>query len=115
MTQGISLPFRWKSGYDSDMNDKLDREEARGRGRPVLAAGLRKDLSLRFRLSPADADLLDLTSHLCGFKCRGDWAVSQLMMLARAVVRRAGVDSSDADAVRKAVEHVSRGEQVPRK
>ena len=82
--------------------------QPRGRGRPVLEAGLRKDCSVRFRVSTSDMELLELTSRLCSFESRGEWAVSRLLLLARAVVQRAGISPSDPLAVRKALEQIEK-------
>ena len=88
----------------------LIKKGTRGRGRPILEAGLRKDCSLRFRISTAEMELLELAGRLCGFKTRGHWAVSRLLLLARAVVSRAGISPSDVLAVRESLEHISKAD-----
>lgn len=68
-------------------------------GRPVLEEGLRKDSYLGIRVCPADLDVLELASRLCAFRNRGQWAISRLMLLATAVLKQAGIDSSDPHEV----------------
>ena len=80
----------------------------RGRGRPMLEASLRKNHSLRFRVSTSDMELLELTSLLCGFGSRGEWAINRLMLLARAVVQRAGISPFDPLAVRESLSKIKK-------
>lgn len=72
-------------------------------GRPVLEADQRRDSYLGFRVTTGELEVLELASRLCAFRNRGKWALSRLMLLATAVLNRAGIDSSDSHAVRKAL------------
>ena len=76
------------------------------RGRPTLADDVRKDSYLGFRINAPDLEIVELAARLCDFRNRGHWALSRLLLLARSVVRRAGVDPSDAQAVREALKKI---------
>lgn len=78
-------------------------------GRPPLPDVDRRDSSLRFRTTTAEADLLELASRLCEFKQRSRWAMSRLLLLARSVVKNKGIDPNNSRAVRKMLKHVSKG------
>lgn len=85
------------------MPETLNRKR---RGRPVLADDVRKDSYLGLRLSASQLELVELASCLCDFKNRGKWALSRLLLLASSVVKRVGVDPTDAQAVQEALEKI---------
>ena len=87
---------------------KKEGTAKRGRGRPVLQEGLRKDCSLQFRISTSEMRKLELAARLCDFKSRSSWAISRLMVLANSVLASAGIDPSNAAAVQKALGQIEK-------
>ena len=86
----------------------IDETSTHQRGRPVLADDVRKDSYLGLRMNAPQLELVELATRLCDFKNRGHWALSRLLLLASSVVKRAGVDPTNAKEVQQALEKITR-------
>lgn len=78
-------------------------------GRPPLPDDVRRDHSLRFRTTKAETNLMELASRFCNYRQRSRWAMSRLLLMARAVVKNKGIDPDNSRAVKKALKKVPKG------